>query len=49
MDLTASGCTRMVLGSWLVEGEPCGMGIREPDGYVTGNGSRFVPHLFRPA
>jgi glutathionylspermidine synthase len=36
-----------VLGSWLVDGEPAGMGIRESDGLVTGNFSRFVPHLFR--
>jgi glutathionylspermidine synthase len=36
-----------VLGSWLVDGKPCGIGIREPDGYVTTNVSRFVPHLFQ--
>jgi glutathionylspermidine synthase len=47
MDLAAGGGTRVVLGSWLVDGEPCGMGIREPDSYVTNNASRFVPHLFR--
>jgi glutathionylspermidine synthase len=47
VDLAASGATRVVLGSWLVDGEPCGMGIREPDSYVTNNASRFVPHLFR--
>jgi len=47
VDLAAGGASRMILGSWLVDGEPCGMGIREPDGYVTNNTSRFVPHLFR--
>jgi glutathionylspermidine synthase len=47
VDLAASGAARVVLGSWLVDGEPCGMGIREPDSYVTNNASRFVPHLFR--
>jgi glutathionylspermidine synthase len=47
VDLAAGGGTRVVLGSWLVDGEPCGMGIREPDSYVTNNASRFVPHLFR--
>ncbi len=47
IDLAASGPARLVLGSWLVDGEPCGMGIREPDSYVTTNASRFVPHLFR--
>jgi glutathionylspermidine synthase len=36
-----------VFGSWLVDGEPAGMGIRESDGLVTDNFSRFVPHLFR--
>jgi glutathionylspermidine synthase len=25
----------------------CGMGIRESDGPITDNLSRFVPHLFR--
>jgi glutathionylspermidine synthase len=47
MDLAPQGTQRVVLGSWLVDGEPCGIGIREPDGYVTTNVSRFVPHLFR--
>jgi glutathionylspermidine synthase len=36
-----------VLGSWLVDGEPAGMGIRESTGLVTNNTSLFVPHLFR--
>ena len=36
-----------VFGSWLVDGEPAGMGIRESDGLITNNTSRFVPHLFR--
>jgi glutathionylspermidine synthase len=36
-----------VFGSWLVDGEPAGMGIRESDGLITNNFSRFVPHLFR--
>ena len=36
-----------VLGSWLIDGEPAGMGIRESSGPVTTNSSRFVPHLFR--
>ncbi len=47
IDLAANGNPRIVIGSWLVDGEPCGMGIREPDTYVTTNASRFVPHLFR--
>jgi glutathionylspermidine synthase len=36
-----------VFGSWLVDGEPCGMGIRESAGLITNNTSCFVPHLFR--
>jgi glutathionylspermidine synthase len=36
-----------VFGSWLVDGEPAGMGVRESTGLVTNNTSCFVPHLFR--
>jgi len=36
-----------VIGSWLVDGEACGMGVRESDGPITTNLSRFVPHMFR--
>ena len=36
---------RPVLGAWIVDGEPAGMGIREARGLVTDNGSSFVPHL----
>jgi len=42
---TAGGKTA-VFGSWLIDGEPGGMGIRESTGLVTNNTSRFVPHLF---
>jgi glutathionylspermidine synthase len=35
-----------VLGSWVVNGVSCGMGIREDTSLVTGNTSRFVPHQF---
>ena len=35
---------RPVVGSWIVDGEPAGMGVRE-DGLITGNLSRFVPHI----
>jgi glutathionylspermidine synthase len=38
---------RPVIGSWVVGHEAAGMGIRESDGWVTGNTSRFVPHMFR--
>ncbi len=36
-----------ILGSWMVNGYACGMGIREDVSPVTGNTSRFVPHVFR--
>lgn len=35
-----------VCGVWIVNHEACGLGIREDDTPVTGNLSRFVPHLF---
>ena len=35
-----------VIGSWMIYGEPAGIGIREDTGEVTTNASRFVPHLF---
>jgi glutathionylspermidine synthase len=36
-----------VVGSWMVNGHACGVGIREDDGLITRNTSRFVPHIFR--
>jgi glutathionylspermidine synthase len=36
-----------VIGSWLIEGEPAGIGIREASGLIATNTSRFVPHLIR--
>ncbi len=36
-----------VVGSWLVNGNACGIGLREDDGPITRNTSRFVPHLYR--
>jgi glutathionylspermidine synthase len=36
---------RPVLGVWTVDMEPVGLGIRESDGLVTNNLSRFVPHV----
>lgn len=41
------GRVHAVIGSWLVAGQPCGIGIREDASPVTTNASRFVPHLFR--
>ena len=34
-----------VIGSWIIGEESAGMGIREADGLITNNKSRFVPHL----
>ncbi|MBV9880416.1 MAG: glutathionylspermidine synthase family protein [Gemmatirosa sp.] len=36
-----------VLGSWVIQGESAGIGIRESDGPITDDRSRFVPHYFR--
>jgi glutathionylspermidine synthase len=33
-----------VIGSWLVDHTPCGLSIREDEGPITGNTSRFLPH-----
>ncbi|GJG84869.1 putative glutathionylspermidine synthase [Gemmatimonadetes bacterium T265] len=33
-----------VVGAWIVAGEAAGIGIREADGPITTNTSRFVPH-----
>lgn len=35
-----------VIGSWVVAGEPAGIGIRESSGLITTDQSRFVPHWF---
>ncbi|PTQ12169.1 glutathionylspermidine synthase [Sphingomonas oleivorans] len=43
-DLPGAGNRRPVLGSWIVDGEPAGLGIRE-DGPITGDTARFVPHI----
>lgn len=34
-----------VLGCWVVQGEPAGLGIREDENPITGDASRFVPHF----
>ncbi|MBF8223944.1 glutathionylspermidine synthase family protein [Halomonas sp. 328] len=34
-----------IIGSWLVGGEPVGMGVREDDSPITRDSSRFVPHI----
>lgn len=41
----APGCFP-VIGSWVVDGVPCGIGIREGE-RITGNTARFVPHVIQ--
>jgi glutathionylspermidine synthase len=36
-----------VVGSWVVASQAAGIGMREDDGPITRNTSRFVPHFFR--
>ena len=36
----------VLVGSWLVDGEPAGIGLREDSSRITHNTSRFVPHYF---
>ena len=36
---------RVVLGAWVVEDEPAGLGIRESAGLITDEYARFVPHV----
>ncbi|MFC5909909.1 glutathionylspermidine synthase family protein [Streptacidiphilus monticola] len=38
---------RTVLGAWVVDGEPAGLGIRESAGLVTDEYARFLPHVIR--
>jgi len=35
-----------IVGSWVIAGQPAGIGIREDSQAITGNTSRFVPHYF---
>lgn len=39
----------MLIGAWIIDGEPRGIGIRESDGPITEDHARFVPHYFTPA
>ncbi len=40
----ADGCYA-VLGAWVVDGQACGIGVREASGPITGDTARFVPHV----
>ncbi|SIS89710.1 glutathionylspermidine synthase family protein [Insolitispirillum peregrinum] len=45
--LAAAGRGHAVLGVWMVGAKACGLCIREDDGLITKDSSRFVPHFFR--
>ena len=45
--MAQAGGKTAVFGSWLIDGEPAGLGVRESSGLVTNNTSAFVPHIFR--
>jgi glutathionylspermidine synthase len=47
--VTPMGGRYPVVGSWIVGGEDCGIGIREDATPITSNLSAFVPHVFVPA
>jgi glutathionylspermidine synthase len=36
-----------IIGSWVIGGEPAGMGIRESQTRITNNTSRFIPHYIK--
>jgi len=44
-ELPEYGGFHPVLGAWVVDGEPAGMGIRESAGPITDDASCFVPHI----
>jgi glutathionylspermidine synthase len=37
-----------ICGVWIVGGKSCGLGLREDESPITGNLSRFVPHVILP-
>jgi glutathionylspermidine synthase len=45
-ELGRFGTNHAVIGSWIVGGEPAGIGIREDATPITRDTSRFVPHYF---
>lgn len=38
-----------VIGSWVIDGEPAGIGVREDATLITTNDGTFVPHIFTGA
>ncbi|MEA1062384.1 glutathionylspermidine synthase family protein [Erwinia sp. HR93] len=44
--LPAYGDSYTLIGSWLIDGEPAGIGLREDKALITQDLSRFYPHIF---
>lgn len=49
VDIPQFGGNYPVLGSWIIGGEACGMGIRENSSRITDNVSHLVPHIIKGA
>ncbi|MFA7348015.1 MAG: glutathionylspermidine synthase family protein [Desulfurivibrionaceae bacterium] len=47
-ELPRFGENHTLVGSWIVDNRPAGIGIREDSTPVTKNSSTFVPHFFKP-
>ena len=45
-ELPVFGGAHPIIGSWVIGGKSAGIGIRESDGLITNNTSRFCPHYF---
>jgi glutathionylspermidine synthase len=46
VDLGPRDGNHPIFGIWIADHEACGLGIREDRSPITGNLSRFIPHLF---
>lgn len=44
VETTRFGGKTPIIGSWLIQGTSAGCGVRESDGPITSNTSRFIPH-----
>ncbi|MFZ5761102.1 MAG: glutathionylspermidine synthase family protein [Thermodesulfobacteriota bacterium] len=47
-ELPRFGANYTLIGSWIIDNQPAGIGIREDTTPITKNSSTFVPHFFRP-
>ncbi len=46
--LPSFGDYHCVIGSWVIDGQPAGMGIRADKNAITGNTACFIPHFIEP-